>query len=85
MNPMVRAFWRLAHRLPWSVTRHFCDMCAEFPFDPRKGFPAGSEVRLTERRPIGWSCEHLTITSPNLLGKPKAWCGCEMTPLVVNR
>lgn len=35
-NAPIRLMWRLIHKLPWRVTRHVCDMCDEFPFDPKK-------------------------------------------------
>lgn len=40
-------FWRLAHKLPWSVTRWFCDLCAEFPFDPKTWPPTATVVGTT--------------------------------------
>ncbi len=32
---MTRWFWRVVHLLPWRVTRRVCDLCDEFPSDPR--------------------------------------------------
>ncbi len=32
---MTRLFWRVVHLLPWRYTRLVCDLCDEFPVDPR--------------------------------------------------
>jgi hypothetical protein len=34
---------------------------------------------------VGWSCQHLTMTStPGVLGQVAPWCGCEMQPIHAN-
>ncbi len=40
-------FWKTVHRLPWWITRWFCDLCAEFGFDPRKWPPTATFVGAT--------------------------------------
>jgi hypothetical protein len=47
-------FWHYVHRLPWRLTRWVCDLCREFPFDPRK-FPTMT-VHATTGPPLPVIC-----------------------------
>lgn len=85
-------FWRLVHRLPWRFTRHICDSCDEFPFDPRDDAAWGraerGNVKVALRpRVVGaaWSCPHMTITASGITSAPKVPCGCVMQPLTATR
>lgn len=84
---MRRAFWRIAHLLPWRFVRHICDLCDEFPTDPKSLADAlGESVGVTGPPPdraVGWSCPHMSITSLPWPGsKPTVGCGCNMQPIL---
>ena len=40
---------------------------------------------LAGRKPIGWQCQHMNITSGAVLGKPTGWCGCDLRPVYSTR
>lgn len=58
----------------------FDDLTVLRAFDLALGFEPVQLVRY----PAGWTCPHMTITSGHSLGKPTAWCGCDMAPLHPN-
>lgn len=73
--------WHVAHTvLPWSVLRRICDLCAEFPDDPKR--MAGLfDTPVQPDHPVGWSCRHMTITASCIVGRPTVGCGCTMLPI----
>ena len=46
---MTRLFWRLVHLLPWRYTRRVCDLCDEFPFDPKGPWPGSTNTTRPPR------------------------------------
>lgn len=44
---MQTPFWRAVHRLPWRITRLFCDVCNAFGFDPKKWPSSATFVSVT--------------------------------------
>jgi hypothetical protein len=81
---MKSTFWRLVHRLPWRVTRLICDLCREFPKDPRTPLDP-DRVGLTWPRSVVWSCPHYSITGGVLIGSPACSFGCDMSPIPLTR
>jgi hypothetical protein len=40
------------------------------------------EIQRLTRKPIGWACEHVNMTSlPGVLKQLTGGCGCEMRPV----
>jgi hypothetical protein len=35
--------------------------------------------------PVGYRCEHLTVSFTGRANKPTTWCGCKMTPIFADQ